>query len=657
LKIYPQGAKSPSRIIFEVKNGNILDDPRTISGRNQMPGNNAGFNSYWTGWDEVDEFLYAAEKYLNRPVGDVSGDFLVVVGQNVLGRFKKLSLAQAVLNRYPKASKTPVRCILEIKNGKVDNDPRYIAGRYQVDGIDAGFNFHWPGWDAIDKMISVGEGYLMSLQNPKGTFLVVAGDTVLGEYNNLNSAKNALKSYPSGARKPSRMVIEVRNGKVLYDPRLVAGQNQEAGIVNGFNRYWTGWPDIDNMLNVGQKYLDGKNNPFKGIVYIVVVNVKVVGYYPVLRVAQSVLSGYPRNTISRCIFEANNGLLNPDISIIGGQQQGINVPGLFNSYWKSMADIRRMLIIAHIYILNIYPVVSPLPTWIPPTPSPRPSRSSSPIPSASPSPSCKRGTFLVCVGNSVVGEYVSLCDAKRELNKYPPGIKTPSRCIFEVKNGKIEPDPRIVGGEKQVDGLSAGYNRWWWDWHDINRMLSYCSVYWRKKNGRPILKPSPLPSVVVTTCRVKDACSRRIVNVLKGTIWTNSCRKKYSVSNRCVLTLIAAPSPSPRPRITHYFLVIQDNGGGTNRGKSYRVVGKYKTWQAAKSRLRSYGSRQGTSRMVAEVKGGRVQPDPHKIAGQNQGGGPGAGWMKFWWDWWDIRNMIRTGQNWINSRPTAGFNG
>lgn len=59
-------------------------------------------------------------------------------------------------------------------------------------------------------MSDTSEVYLQSSTNPKGTFLVVAGDKVLGTFNNLNDAKKALKQYPPNAAKPSRMVIEVK---------------------------------------------------------------------------------------------------------------------------------------------------------------------------------------------------------------------------------------------------------------------------------------------------------------------------------------------------------------------------------------------------------------------------------------------------------------
>ncbi len=54
----------------------------------------------------------------------------------------------------------------------------------------------------------------------------------------------------------------------------------------------------------------------------------------------------------------------------------------------------------------------------------------------------------------------------------------------------------------------------------------------------------------------------------------------------------------------------------------------------------NYGS--GASRpqrMIVEVMDGKVVADPHSCAGQNQGGGVGAGFNKYWNDWYSIRAM------------------
>lgn len=88
-----------------------------------------------------------------------------------------------------------------------------------------------------------------SLGDTKGKFLVVAGTKFVAYVKSLKDAQAVLKNnYLSGAATPSRMVVEVVTGKVYNDPRIIAGQSQELGIIGGFNKYWTGWGNIDNML-------------------------------------------------------------------------------------------------------------------------------------------------------------------------------------------------------------------------------------------------------------------------------------------------------------------------------------------------------------------------------------------------------------------------
>ena len=77
---------------------------------------------------------------------------------------------------------------------------------------------------------------------------MVAGNSVVGSFRDLEEAKQVLAQLSQG----SRLVAEMRNWKVLEDPHQIAGQNQNPE--NGFNKHWTGWDDINRMIALVKNY-------------------------------------------------------------------------------------------------------------------------------------------------------------------------------------------------------------------------------------------------------------------------------------------------------------------------------------------------------------------------------------------------------------------
>lgn len=71
--------------------------------------------------------------------------------------------------------------------------------------------------DLCRKIISIAQN---TLGDPKGRFLVVYANEVVGDFKSLRKAKDKLMEYPKPQRKPSRIVVEVKNGRVLDDPRF-----------------------------------------------------------------------------------------------------------------------------------------------------------------------------------------------------------------------------------------------------------------------------------------------------------------------------------------------------------------------------------------------------------------------------------------------------
>eukprot|EP00177_Eucheuma_denticulatum_P004446 GFKZ01008076.1.p1 GENE.GFKZ01008076.1~~GFKZ01008076.1.p1 ORF type:complete len:479 (-),score=47.46 GFKZ01008076.1:964-2400(-) len=85
--------------------------------------------------------------------------------------------------------------------------------------------------------------------------------------------------------------------------------------------------------------------------------------------------------------------------------------------------------------------------------------------------------FLVIVDQAVTGEFSDLSVAKAELYKYPSGATSPSRLVAQVVNGVVMSDPHVVAGEDQGAGLGAGFNKFWSDQNDINRLIKVGQDY------------------------------------------------------------------------------------------------------------------------------------------------------------------------------------
>ena len=91
---------------------------------------------------------------------------------------------------------------------------------------------------------------IILLSGPK--FLVVRDSGVVGTYNDLEDAKQALMSINSG----NRLIAEVdSNGNLLRDPHIVGGQNQGKGMQAGFNKYWCGWDCINRLMDMCDIFL------------------------------------------------------------------------------------------------------------------------------------------------------------------------------------------------------------------------------------------------------------------------------------------------------------------------------------------------------------------------------------------------------------------
>ena len=91
-------------------------------------------------------------------------------------------------------------------------------------------------------------GYIVVQRNPP---------MVIGPYWDLQFAQNELKEI--GKRGGSRMMLEITDGAIPVDPHLINGIYQTAS--NGFDKYWTGWDDINVMVEIAQQHF-GKTTDY-----------------------------------------------------------------------------------------------------------------------------------------------------------------------------------------------------------------------------------------------------------------------------------------------------------------------------------------------------------------------------------------------------------
>ena len=85
-------------------------------------------------------------------------------------------------------------------------------------------------------------------------------------------------------------------------------------------------------------------------------------------------------------------------------------------------------------------------------------------------------TYLVVRDSGVVGSYVDIEMAKTTMK----GINSGSRLIAEVNSANILQRTYVavvydVGGQQQTQ--SQGFNKFWWDWPDIMRLLDIAQKY------------------------------------------------------------------------------------------------------------------------------------------------------------------------------------
>ena len=66
----------------------------------------------------------------------------------------------------------------------------------------------------------------------------------------LQSAKDELKEIAKNGK--SRMMLEIIDGALQVNPHIINGITQTP--VNGFHKYWSGWNDINAMVEIVKQH-------------------------------------------------------------------------------------------------------------------------------------------------------------------------------------------------------------------------------------------------------------------------------------------------------------------------------------------------------------------------------------------------------------------
>jgi len=194
-------------------------------------------------------------------------------------------------------------------------------------------------------------------------------------------------------------------------------------------------------------------------------------------------AGSPQNRQMICEMSASGA--KPDPHTVGDQNQGAGAAGGFQKWWWDWNDINLMNGICN-------------------------SNSD-----------CKRGLSttttttvwfcVVSVKKNSVTYFPDLAGANANLNAEAGGPQN-RQMICEMSASGAKPDPHTVGGQNQGAGAAGGFQKWWWDWNDINLMNGMCNGNSDCRNQRKTV-PRIEAIVVITTTTTTTTMSwmRRVL--------------------------------------------------------------------------------------------------------------------------------------------------
>ncbi len=411
-----------SRCIFEVRDKHVLLNPHKIAGFMQTRGND--FNNEWNDVDDIRRLhriaaLWYSANHKPKPV--VKGQFIVVVDRAVVRFCRRLQPAISELRKHDRET---CRCIFEVADRTVLRNMGTIAGYRQT--TDNGFDKHWNDNNDIERMYGTACVWYARMKLP-GQYIAVVKRTARF-FDRLYKAQNMLWRAGSG----DRCIFEVKNGKVVEDPMVIAGIAQRR--TNGFNVHWG---DVEKLQRVAfLKYARR---------YIHIENVKA-GYFVVtdkgvrrcrrLRTAMRAVRRHRDDDSPRCIFVTRNGRVQCKPNVIMGYRQS---PAMgFDSHWTSTDDMFDMYVEASNWRKKPY------------------------------FPKDKKGTFVVIVKDVLIDKYDSLLAAQCSLRCR--SREEDRRVIFQVRKGKVIRNPNKIAGYPQTSAY--GFDPKWKDDEELTEMYN-----------------------------------------------------------------------------------------------------------------------------------------------------------------------------------------
>lgn len=400
----------------------------------------------------------------------------------------------------------------------------------------------------------------------------------------------------------SRAVFEIIGRDAQRDPHMIAGQNQGAGLTKGWDKSWRDDNDIRGLWVAAQEWTNVHGDHFALMTpsispspsrtpdsphYFIIM--KSVGdsrtsnkyeFHQKYDTWQEARDGLVGIPDSKAVFEVKRRDVEKDPTFIAGQNQGGGATTGWDKFWWDQTDIDGMWTEAQLWVAT------------------RGEHLTMNLPSPTFTPTVPHYyLIIVSVGDSRNTQFTqyapfgNIAYTVPEIQAQMTGLQN-SRAVWEIIGRDVQKNPVYINGIPQ--NSDNGFNSFWWGWDDLNGMWDMATK-WVTLFGPHVPMHTP--------------------------------------SN--------TPSPTPSPAVPHAFIVVQ--GSDENRpASSYSVIGRYWTWEEARTRM------DGVERSHAtfEVVGRDVVKDPHIIAGQNQGAGAIKGWDRYWHNQEEIDLMWETAQRW-----------
>ena len=176
-----------------------------------------------------------------------------------------------------------------------------------------------------------------------------------------------------------------------------------------------------------------------------------------------------------------------DPRVVGGQRQAAGPAAGFARFWTGDTDIAIMNSMCQLSV----PCSRNAPTRQP-TPVRSSASNSSFATKASPKSQLEARPWF-CVARleskSVAGPFETLAQAKNVLNRVE-GSRDRPQMVCEMSARGAKENPAVVGGENQGAGLVAGFGKWWKGWQDIKAMNKLCLAHAECATGNN-MKPAP----------------------------------------------------------------------------------------------------------------------------------------------------------------------